>query len=177
MKSSGDSHSGAGASWAVRTGSRETALCVTEADALRTSDGLALLITSPLARARLRREPSLGAACGEATGERRGALIRTSAVSAISRMSWRSRVAEARSRLRARRSLTGRAHVETLGGVVRAPMQKFRCPCLPCFATPTPNHAMQLTATRLAINAHRSYSASTAGENALSVAAADLESR
>ena len=44
-------------------------------------------------------------------------------------------------------------------------------------ATPTPNHAMQLTATRLAINVHGSYSASTAGESARSVAAADLESR
>ena len=44
-------------------------------------------------------------------------------------------------------------------------------------ATPTPNHAMQLTATRLAINVHGSYSASTAGESAPSVAAADLESR
>jgi hypothetical protein len=39
------------------------------------------------------------------------------------------------------------------------------------------HHAMQLTATRFAINVHRSYSASTAGESALSVAAADLQSR
>ena len=44
-------------------------------------------------------------------------------------------------------------------------------------ATPTPNHAMQLTATRLAINVHGSYSAPSSGESALSVAAADLESR
>jgi hypothetical protein len=56
-------------------------------------------------------------------------------------------------------------------------MQKFLFPMLVPEATPTPNHAMQLTATRLAINVHGSYSASTAGENALSVAAADLESR
>ncbi len=86
-------------------------------------------------------------------------------------------MAEARSRLSARQSLTRSAHLETLGGVVRAPMQKFLFPMLVPGATPTPNHAMQLTATRLAINAHRSYSASTPSESALSVAAADLESR
>jgi len=44
-------------------------------------------------------------------------------------------------------------------------------------ATPTPNHAMQLTATRLAFNVHCGYHPCTAGESALSVAAADLESR
>ncbi len=86
-------------------------------------------------------------------------------------------MARERSRLWARRSLTGSADLETLGGVLRAPMQKFLFPMIFPEATPTPNHAMQLTATRLAIYVHGSYSASTAGESALSVAAADLESR
>lgn len=67
MKASGDSRSGGGASSAVRTRSRETALSVTEADALRTSGGWGLLFTSALARERPRREFSLGAVCGEAT--------------------------------------------------------------------------------------------------------------
>ena len=40
-----------------------------------------------------------------------------------------------------------------------------------------PNQAMQLTATRFAINVYGSYNAPTAGESALSVAAADLVSR
>ena len=145
-----------------------------EADAQNTSGAWQSLLMRPLARWLPRRERSLGAVSGDAAGGRCGAVLRTSAVSAISRMSWRPRVARARSRLRARRSS---ADLETLGGVVRAPMQKFLLSRLVPGATPTPNHAMQLTATRLAINVHGSYSASTAGESALSVAAADLESR
>jgi len=121
-------------------------------DALTTSDALGLRFTSALARTRLQREFSLDAACGDATGERRGAVIWTSALSATSALSWRRSVAEARSQARGEAKLTGSARAKTFGRVVRAPMQKFLLPCLPCFATLTPNQAMQLTPTRCTIH-------------------------
>jgi len=108
------------------------------------------LFMRPLARWLPRRERSLGAVCWPHGRQRHGAVLRTSAVSGISRMSGRSRVARARSRLRARRSLTGSAHVATLGGVVRAPMQKFCFHVSPVLPRLSPNHAMERTATRLA---------------------------
>ena len=111
------------------------------------------LLTSAVVRTRLRRESSLGAVCGDSIGERRGAVIRTSAVSATSRMSWSRRVAGARSRALGVATATGSSPVETFVAFVRAPMQKFHLPHSLAKPTPTPNHAMQLTASKLAIYA------------------------
>ena len=86
-------------------------------------------------------------------------------------------MASARSRLRARRKFDRQC---TRGDTRRSRARtdaEVPVPMISSGVTPTPNHAMQLTATRLAINVHGSYSASTAGESALSVAAADLVSR
>ena len=96
MKSSGDSRSDGDVFSAVRTRSRETALSAAEADALHPRGGLGLLITPALTRTRLRRESSLGTVCGDATGERRGAVLRTSALSATPALSWRRCAAGAR---------------------------------------------------------------------------------
>ena len=93
--------------------------------ALSASDALDLLVTPSLARRSLRRELSLGAVCGEATGERRGVVIRTAGVSATSRMSCSRYVAKARSQAWGEARLVGSARVETSAAVVRAPMQKF----------------------------------------------------
>ena len=57
---------------------------------------------------------------------------------------------------------TGSARLETFVAVVRAPMQKFCFPCFLCFATLTPNQAMQLTATRCAFTFHDDFHTSTA---------------
>ncbi len=88
------------------------------------------LFTRSVVRSHLRRESSLGAVCGHATGARRGAVIRTSAVPAISRRSCRRPLSKVRSRLRAKQSLTSSERAEVFVAVVREPMQKFLLPRL-----------------------------------------------
>ncbi len=117
-------------------------------DALRTSGAVELLFMLTVVRTRLQRESSLDAVCWPRDRRRRAAVIRTSALSATSALSWRRSVTEARSQAWGEAKLTGSARAETFGRVVRAPMQKFLFSCFLSFATLTPNQAMQLTPTR-----------------------------
>jgi hypothetical protein len=142
----------------VRLPSGEATLNATEADALCTS--ASGTCCSRLARfGCLRGESLLSARCvGDATGERHGAVIRTSAVSAISRMSCRHPLAGARSRAQGVATATGSSRVETFVAFVRAPMQKKRRSGRSYFSllarfgdVQSPNHAMQLTASKPAI--------------------------
>ncbi len=119
--------------------------------ALITSDALDLLVMPSLARRRPAARASLGAVCGDAICGRRGAVIRTTALSATPALSCTHRAAEARSRAWGETAAAGAARVETLVAFVRAPMQKFAFPYFLCFATLTPNQAMQRTAGRAAI--------------------------
>ena len=119
-------------------------------DALRTSGAVEFLFTSALARTHLPREPSLGAACGDATGERRGVVIRTAALSVTPALRCRRRVAGARSRAWGETRAAGSVPVGTFVAIVRAPMQKFCFHVSPVLPRLSPNHAMERTATRLA---------------------------
>jgi len=116
-----------------------------------------LLFTPSVARRRLRRELSLGAVCWPRDRQRRGVVIRTSALSATSRLSWRRLLAGARSRTWGGAMQARSDSVETFVAFVRPPMQKRGTP-LPesssSFGSPgdaqSPNHAMQRTAGRSA---------------------------
>jgi hypothetical protein len=109
----------------VRAYFGEATLSATEADALGTSAVMGSLLTS-LRCGCLRGESLLSARCaGDATGERHGAVIRTSALLATSRMSCRHRLAGARSRAQGVATLAGSSHAEPFVPFVRAPMQKW----------------------------------------------------
>jgi hypothetical protein len=121
-------------------------------DAVRTGGASGWLFTSSLVRMWPRRESSLGAVCGGATGERRGDVLRTSGASATSRMSWRRRVARARSRAQGVVRLTGRSRRGDVRCIRARTDAEVLLPGLSCFATPTPNQSMKLTAGSSAIN-------------------------
>jgi len=144
-------------------------------DALAAGDAQKSLLTRSLVRGHLRRESSLGPVRGNATSERRGAVILTSGVSAPSRGSCSRSVAAARSRALgevtlpagdARSRSKERLAAESAVRVTRVETRK------------TSNQAMQLTASKPAIYAGNVCRRERMLRGMhLGLAAADLESR
>ncbi len=121
-------------------------------DARRTSDALDLLVVSSLARKRMRRGLPSARCVGDVTGERRGAMIRISCVSATPALSWRRPLAEARLQSRGGVTQVPSAHVERFVALVRQPMQKSELDIFSTCHAKSPNQAMQLTPTRCTIH-------------------------
>ena len=113
---------------------------------VRTSDALGSLFPLLVVRESPRRESYLSAVCGDAAGGRHGAVIRTAAVSATSRMSWSRPVAGARSRAEGAATEAGSLRVEPFAEEAR------RAESVSWHGTrgdaKTPNQAMQLTASK-----------------------------
>ena len=117
-----------------------------EKGALCTDDGLGFLFTLSLARTRRHRERSLDAVCRPHDRQRRGAMIRTSDLSATSRSSWRRPLASARYRPGPQREQACSAPAHSSAAGVCAPMQKFLFHLFSTSNAKSPNHAMQPTA-------------------------------
>ena len=88
------------------------------------------------------------AVCWPRDRQRRGGVILTSALSAASRMSCRPPLASARSRAQGAAMQAGSLRVETFVAFVRPPMQKFGFHIFLPDEAKSPNHALQLTASR-----------------------------